>query len=400
MAATTGMDSPIPYDLRAGQVSSEGYFSSIQGFAEEAVADVEDCAAGWLDGYAEHVAVLYGETPRSRGEHAVEYLTLGLLMERYLGAAQASPYLLLPLLSWLCRLRRRFVPLKASIDALRGWLAGTFLVPHVGLPARNGGPGLSGLRRLRRWLRATGEFKDEVKRLENWAGYVAELPEPARAACLAGALEAFRRFRGRALDRLGPFTRGHGRFVSERLPGYRMREDELLCGKSEAEYHLNMIGAEIMNWGFRPAYDRAQRKVVLVPGCMRRLDAESCKARVDALDITCTGCSPRCNVARLTDLGRQHGFEVFIVPHSTRFSAWLERWRGRDGTALVAAACLPHLVPGGYEMRELGLAAQCVPLDFCGCRKHWHPEGIPTNLNESRLLDVVDGRARPDPASL
>ncbi len=40
-------------------------------------------------------------------------------------------------------------------------------------------------------------------------------------------------------------------------------------------------------------------------------------------------------------------------------------------------------------MRELNIPSQCVPLDFCGCKKHWHNEGIPTKLNLSRLLQII-----------
>jgi hypothetical protein len=65
---------------------------------------------------------------------------------------------------------------------------------------------------------------------------------------------------------------------------------------------------------------------------------------------------------------------------------------------LVAVACLLNLVPGGYEMRELGLNAQCVLLDYCGCIKHWHPEGFPTDLNIDRLLNLCSKKEVIDKA--
>lgn len=54
-----------------------------------------------------------------------------------------------------------------------------------------------------------------------------------------------------------------------------------------------------------------------------------------------------------------------------------------------AAACPLHLVPGGYEMRALGLEAQCVLLAYSGCKRHWDPTGTPTRLDRDRLLELV-----------
>jgi len=42
-------------------------------------------------------------------------------------------------------------------------------------------------------------------------------------------------------------------------------------------------------------------------------------------------------------------------------------------------------------MRALGLEAQCVLLDYSGCKRHWDPKGVPTRLDRKRLLEVVAG---------
>jgi hypothetical protein len=46
-------------------------------------------------------------------------------------------------------------------------------------------------------------------------------------------------------------------------------------------------------------------------------------------------------------------------------------------------------MPGGWETKSLGVHAQGVLLDYCGCHYHWHKDGIPTNINFDRLLQVV-----------
>ena len=60
--------------------------------------------------------------------------------------------------------------------------------------------------------------------------------------------------------------------------------------------------------------------------------------------------------------------------------------RDRGVTAL---ACILNILPGGYEMRARGIASQCVPLDYPGCRKHWDRAGISTGVNEERLVQIV-----------
>ncbi|NJK98458.1 MAG: DUF116 domain-containing protein [Bacteroidales bacterium] len=52
-------------------------------------------------------------------------------------------------------------------------------------------------------------------------------------------------------------------------------------------------------------------------------------------------------------------------------------------------ACVLNLLKGGYEMQKLNIPSQCVFLDYCGCQKHWHKNGIPTDLNSNQLQKIV-----------
>jgi hypothetical protein len=83
------------------------------------------------------------------------------------------------------------------------------------------------------------------------------------------------------------------------------------------------------------------------------------------------------------------GAKVYLVPHSTGFSRWLERWQREPDTGIVAVACLLNILPGGYEMRARRIPSQCVPLDYPGCRKHWRRKAIATSLNEEQLVQIV-----------
>ena len=88
---------------------------------------------------------------------------------------------------------------------------------------------------------------------------------------------------------------------------------------------------------------------------------------------------------------RALGVKVYIVPHATGFSRWLTRWQREPHVGVAAVACMLNILPGGYEMRARGIASQCVPLDFPGCRKHWDRRGLSTAVNEDRLIQIVTG---------
>jgi hypothetical protein len=240
--------------------------------------------------------------------------------------------------------------------------------------------------RLVDWLEATGEFVQEAIRLRQWISSAPMLGQDVFREASDGIASWFV---PAAKSSLGAWTRGVQDFRAEVLGLREAREDLFLITRTEPLYHLNMLGSEVMNRGFESGYLERPDRVVLVPGCMRSRDDASCRALRDGLDITCTHCHPGCEVAALDRMAQGNGFRLRIVPHASTFTAWLRHWSGEPSTALVAVACPLHLVTGGYEMRALGLQAQCVLLNYSGCRRHWDPRGVPTRLDRGRLLEVV-----------
>lgn len=82
--------------------------------------------------------------------------------------------------------------------------------------------------------------------------------------------------------------------------------------------------------------------------------------------------------------------EVYLISHSSSFSEILKKWENKPEYGLVGVACVLNLITGGYEMKNLGIASQCVFLDGCGCKKHWHKEGLPTDINRTRLKNLIE----------
>jgi uncharacterized protein len=377
------------YDLRPGERTSDGFYAVVSRVTDEALVRVERRAGAILDGYERHVHFL-AESPRSRGEYAIELLTLGMALRRYEGAAEKTASWIVGLARRLTWARTRSERAKPLVDWMRAGIASLVFAPRAGYSARKTGSAVERLARLVGWLEATGEFGQESKRLRNWRSYLRQMSPEKATHWLQVAEELFAEFERDAAKVLGAYTQNVAAFVEREQSQRRWREDTLLRSRTAAEYHLNMVAAEVMNRGLRTEFERTRQKVVLVPTCMRGRRSSDCRARVDGVDMTCTGCDPDCAVNRITRRMRAEGVAVYLVPHASGFSRWLRRWEKTD-CGVAAVACMLNILPGGYEMRERHIASQCVPLDFPGCRRHWDKEGFPTAVNEERLVQITAG---------
>jgi hypothetical protein len=382
---------PLVYDLRRGNHNSDGFYDQVGSFSDEILAIVDARAGSLLDHYSRHAQEFLCETPRSRGEYAIDLLTLGMALRRYEGAAQITSRWIVEFARELVLKRSKIQHFKPLADWLRGGIARYVLAPKVKHKAKKHGGAVERIARLVDWLNATGEYEPEAMRLNNWRSYLSELKPDKATYWLRVAVDVFDLFEDEAAVRLSAYTRGVEAYLRREHAKWSWRKDLFLCAKPEVEYHLNILAAEIMNRGMREDFERTAKKIVLVPTCMRGKQNLECKAHVAGVDIACAACDPDCTVNHLTRRMRVLGATVYMVPHASGFSRWLQRWQA-SGAGVTAVACLLNIMPGGYEMRQLGIASQCVPLDYPGCRKHWDPIGIPTAVNEERLVQLVAPR--------
>ncbi len=392
-AEATGLPA---YDLRLGEETSQRFYGDVAAFSARVIGEIEIRAAAVLHGYSRYVRDALGEADRSRGEYGLELLTLGMALRMYSGVAVATPGWVIALARDLYRLRHRSPRMKPALDFVRAGLFELFMRKK----ADGGGCGVPGgaqretnfyvvLPRLIEWLQATGEFNQEARRLDNWRGYLGQLAPGEAEGWVVTSVSLFDWFRREAEDALGKYTASVAGFLETTYAARFWREDQIFCGRQPVEYHLGMVASEVMNDGLLEAFNGKSKKVLLVPTCMRGVRGDDCKAVVRGLDIRCAGCDPECAINRISKRMRAEGVQVFMVPHSSGFSRWLERWQNDPTVGVAAVACMMNILAGGYEMRARGIASQCVPLDYPGCKKHWTQNGVPTGANEERLVQIV-----------
>jgi len=385
----------ITYSLREDQADSDRYYREIAVFAREVTAAARDALGPLVSDYRSFLAAAGREPLRSKTEYLLELMTLGTLWHVYIGSAMRTPAVPRRLLAGLSALRRKFGRFRRVVDPLRGCLTGLFLrpaKPAVRLPAID----LHGLNRLLAWLAAADIFYYEAQRLRPWGDFFTRLSPPVTAAKLESVIDFAAWFEARGAAVLDRYTRNIDTFRRQNCS--RWREDSILRCRRPVEYHLNMVGAEMLNQCFRPAFAAAGSRTVLLPACMCLRPNGGCRAKPAGPGYRCAGCTETCRVKRLTELGKTHQFDVYIVPHQSSLFRLETTDAMREGkTGAVGVACVTSLLSGGWMLRAMGIPAQCVLLDYCGCRGHWHSEGIPTDLNTKQLLAVLQTAA---PASV
>lgn len=379
----------VTYSLREKENASDKYYSEVSVFTDEVLLEAKKLLGEVLEGFGEFIGSSGWERLRSEEEYILELLMLGVFWKVYSGDAFGLEEMPGQLLSELADIRRKGGYLKPGADFLRGILATLFLSPDLYDNMEILEPEIEHMDQLMNWLDAAGEFKHELKRLETWRKYFSTISKNQVQDSIATCITLAAWFELRSKEVLGKYTFNVEHYLNEVRPKrHYWREDVIFCGRRRVEYHLNMVGAEIMNRAFRKDFIKCSRKAVFLPGCMRSLPGNSCRAVRDTVGFLCARCSERCRVRALTEEGEKYGFEVVIIPHESNIGS--KNLDKNTDLGVVGVSCVLNLISGGLMLKEMGIPAQCVLLDFCGCKNHWHDKGITTDINMGELRRILD----------
>ena len=380
---------PITYRLNQNGPAASTYYPAVAIFSDKVLEKSEESVALIARAYRCYIIDYELEDPRSAEEYTFELLNFGILWRAYGHKALSVKIAPFRLLAALGDWRRKHQHFKSVIDLLRGILMSFFLVPDMARRMEYAPQNLHDIGRFVEWLEATGDFREDAFRFIRWLGYWGTQTHAQFSKIMETTLALSDWFEKESLLCMGSFTPNVDTFIVKNSNFYKWREDRFSCLRSRAEYHLNMVGAEIMNRAFRTAFLAAERKTVLVPGCMRIHPAEECEGTKTHDGVRCSSCEQKCRVNQLRLLGLKQNFDVCVMPHSTDLSRWAAK-PGAPSSAVVGVACLSVLVQGGWELKRYNVPAQCVLLNQCGCKKHWDRAGFPTELDVRELKRVMN----------
>ncbi len=367
---STGNEIIPPYNLDAGNEDSSEFYKDLDTFTTVVISN----GFGELDDIIWDYKSTSGKDAPNE-EVFLNLLITGILWKEYAGISIPVLKVKKILLTFLYRLRS-YPSLKNIVDRWRGKLASKWLIQRG---KRNSEVNISSLRTLKRFLAATCEFREELKPLSAILHFLREKERALAENYLNRIVEFAGWFRNSSYYYLGKYTSGVNEFLNTHPKNYKSREDFFFCGRRESEYHLNMVGAEIMNRTLRKEFENTDEKILLLPTCMS-LQHSTCRAKVINGDLSCTHCSSECNISRATLEMKKKGIRTVLIRHSSSFSKWLEPWSHQKTTGLIGVACVLNLLTGGFEMKRLGIPSQCVFLEHPGCKKHWK-SGTPSEIN-------------------
>ncbi len=380
-----------PYSLKNGAESSNDYYIEVSNFTDHVLSEAESQIGCVIDDFEDHKALSLHKPP-SRDLMTFEALMIGVLWRAYIKRAVKLNCESQKLLANLSRKRDENEELKQVIDHDRGILATSILLPEdtdeeiPELTSEN-------LNKLLKWLEATGEFQEELKHLNSWIDFLGSLNPQKSSSYLAKIFMFADWFEYTSNETLGKYTCNLEEFVDENLEKHLLNEDIILFTRKRSEYHMNMFGAEVMSRNFKESFKNRPRKALLLPGCMRYLPESRCLASKTNLGMKCADCNPNCRVNSLSKLGERKGFEVYVVSHES--SALSQSTpKDRDELGIIGVACIMNLISGGWKSESLGIPAQCVLLDSCGC-EHWNNENITTDINKNQLIKILYSENKP-----
>ena len=304
-------------------------------------------------------------------EESLEALCIGVYWYLYGSTALDLNSNIHQALANLSEYRRAFPEDKIFIDELRGKLLTRFLFK----PFKKNDERLTedNLNLLINFLEATGDYVDQIPHFRNFSHNLDDCITLTKWFC------------HNSCKYLGQYTSNLKNYLENNHTNHLMEEDVIFFHGHELEYHLNMLGAEIMNRIFREDYEKRPRKAIVLPGCMNS-NNRKCKAQEKRLGDVCTFCNPKCNVYKISK--EFSDYEVYIVSHeSTAFKG--AKKEDIDELGIVGITCVLNLISGGWKSSNLSIPPQCVLLEHVACKRHWLSEDIYGKINLDELKSKI-----------
>jgi hypothetical protein len=242
-------------------------------------------------------------------------------------------------------------------------------------------------------LYETGEFEEEVRRMHRFLRFFQSLP-PAKVWEFVSAMSNFGQwFQVRSREILGDVTAPVEEFCKRAREQDGQRQDAALRGRHEVEYHLNLLTAVILNCAWHDRFTASEKKLLILPGCMRRRGANGCQALKTRLGLACTGCDEDCSVYRASICAAAYNVSTVVITHgSAVFAKDRVGAIKEEGYAVIGVACALSLQAGGWQAQDAGIPAQCLPLNFAGCKRHWvdKEQDMPTEIDLEVLCRIFE----------
>jgi len=368
-----------PYHLKTGENAPQDFYKELESCTIEVLRQAQEKHYSCIDQYRQFM-----DEDISFTEALLDQLILGVLFNAYAARSANASMVKSKLLIMLFSLRK-YSALKTTVDKIRGALACKWLEGKQ----HSVNPEMKSLRQVILFLTSCCEFNEELKRISKLYAWLKNINPEKADDHLNEMIDFASWFSAKTKSALGIYTINVNPFLKQHHEKYRNEEDYFFTGRSETEYHLNMVGAELMNRELQSGFQRAGQKVLLLPTCMA--SGNPCKALHEKEGLKCRHCRSDCLISQTASKMLRKGIKTVLISHSSGFSRWLKAYAVDKNTALIGVACVLNLLTGGFQMKRLGIQSQCIFLDHACCKKHWK-HGVPASISLEGLSEMAEAK--------
>jgi hypothetical protein len=128
----------------------------------------------------------------------------------------------------------------------------------------------------------------------------------------------------------------------------------------------DLVDVQITNLARREEFLKTSRRALLLPHCSRKYMDNRCEASFDVNipSYYCNQCSPDCLINQATVLGKERGYDVYVLPGGSCVAELLKK---KKYEAIAAVACSEELKLGYKLLEYANIPGQAVPLIKNGC---------------------------------
>lgn len=229
------------------------------------------------------------------------------------------------------------------------------------------------LKLLLDWLEATGDFAYQLP-------YLRKYEDSITSEKLEVFLKLAAWFLKNSPKYLATYTAEFKEYFEKNKESHKMNEDVIFFNSPEEIYHLNMLGANLMNRIFCRNFRSRKRKALLLPSCMR-VSEKNCNAENTGLGPVCRLCNKNCNIYKIA---KDFPHELYLIEHNSDSLKGATE-KDLDELGIIGVSCVLNLISGGYQASKMGIPPQCVILNRVSCSKHWLDGDFPSTIDLEEL---------------
>ena len=374
----------LPYDLKAGDVTSNRFYQILSKYCEELLYKIYPATNSVVEDFQRFLHQGKIEKVRYKQEYCVEYIMIGVLWNRYISVALNTSFIT----SQIGLGIKTYLQSHPDTDLSSQKFP---LFDKFFLKAGNEEPEFSYVNFLRLidWMTITGHFTEEVKRLANWEKYLSNFSETEVSDFLSKISRYANWVESINYSFFHEFTKGIFAYLQTDVNDKYGSADIILHEKMPEEYHFSILAIQTYNLLWKQEFSATAHKIVLLPNCMIPIN-ENCKYYEQHGYRFCSACNCfGCNIGRVKNMLGSTS-EVMIVQHEFGFD-FLKDWPDKENYGFIVIACVATLLNSCLQMRGMGFKIQSVYLDNCGCFTHWTNKGEETitGINMKHLLEIL-----------